>query len=228
MTPAPNAENEDTLQEFFDAIRADDVFLLTQMLNQDPALRNAKAPNGVPAVMMAVYHHRPDVINLLARSGANVDACTAAAMGDVARLSAALADDKDALARQSADGWTPLHLAAFFAKKDAVEYLLQAGAPVTVRSGNQLNNHPLHAAAAGKSPEVVALLLTYGADPNATQAGGWTPLHAAAQNADAEMVKALLTSGATIEVRAENGQSPLDLAMGVGSQEVVDLLMTSE
>lgn len=216
---------EEILQEFFDAIRADDVFLLTGMLNDHPELLNAKAPNGVPAIMMAVYHQRPDVVNLFSRSGAAVDACTAAAMGDEKRLAAALAADQNALTSHSADGWTPLHLASFFGKKAAAEMLIQAGAPVLARSTNQLNNHPLHAAAAGKSRDVVALLLTHGADANATQAGGWTPLHAAAQNADVEMTKVLLANGANADVRADNGQSPLDLAMGQGSQEVVDLLM---
>lgn len=216
--------NEETLQEFFDAIKADDVFLLTDMLNKHPELLNAKAPNGLPAVMTAVYQQRPDVVNLLARSGARIDTGTAAAMGDVKRLQAALDADPSSLTGTSADGWTPLHLACFFSKKATVGLLLQAGAPVMARSANALNNHPLHAAAAGRSRDAVALLLAAGADVNATQAGGWTALHAAAQNGDVEMAKILLANGANADVRADNGQSPLDLAMGTGSQEVVDLL----
>ena len=75
----------------------------------------------------------------------------------------------------SSDGWTPLHLAAFFGKGDAARLLLNKGASVTARSTNQMANTPLHAAAAGKHAEIVKLLLDHGANANARQHGGWAP-----------------------------------------------------
>ncbi|MDX1983484.1 MAG: ankyrin repeat domain-containing protein [Bryobacteraceae bacterium] len=211
-------------REFFEAIRGDDIFGLTTMLNRQPSLVDAINENGVCALMFATYYGRKEAAQLLIQSGAKVDVFTASALGDLGRLQQALAASRDAVTQHSADGWTALHLAAFFGKKDAAKALLAAGASVHARSGNAMNNHPLHAAAAGKSRDIVALLLEHGAHVNATQAAGWTPLHAAAQNGDAAMVNVLLAAGADKSLRADNGQSPLDLALGKGAQEVVDLL----
>jgi ankyrin repeat protein len=215
----------ETIKEFFDMIRGDDIYGLTAMLNDDAKLVNAVNENGVCALMVAIYYGRKEVTQLLLRSGAGMDAFIAAALGDTARLTKFVEADPGVLGRHTVDGWTPLHLAAFFGNKDAAQLLVDAGSPLHIRSTNALNNHPLHAAAAGRSREVVTLLVQAGADVNAVQAGGWTALHAAAQNGDAEMTKVLLKGGANIDVTAENGQTALDLAMGKGAQDVVDLLM---
>lgn len=216
------------VQELFDAIKGDDIFGLTSMVNADPALVDAVNDNGVCAVMFATYYGRKEAAQLLVSSGARVDAFLASALGDVARLGKALEADPAVISKYSVDGWTPLHLAAFFGQKAAAELLIAEGASVLARSTNAMNNHPLHAAAAGRSRDLVALLLEHGAEVNATQHGGWTALHAAAQNSDAEMVKVLLANGADVAIRADNNQNALDLALGKGAQQVVDLLMPED
>lgn len=217
--------NQELLKEFFDLVRSDDVFALTTMINNHPELADARNDQGVPAVLVAIYYDRKDVINLLITSGAKVDIFIAAALGNVKKLETALAKDPASIAAHSTDGWTALHLAAFFGRKDAVAFLLNAGANVLARSTNAMNNHPLHAATAGRSRDAVALLVEKGCDINATQAGGWTALHAASQNGDFEMAKVLLSNGANPNLRADNGQLPLDLALGNGHKPIVDLLM---
>jgi ankyrin repeat protein len=212
------------IKEFFELVRADDVFGLTSILNEHPELANAVNEQGVPAIMVAIYYDRRDVTALLIQSGAKVDLAVAAALGDMKRLVKML-EKKPPLDQHSTDGWTALHMAAYFGRKDAVKLLLEAGAPIRARSSNAMNNHPIHAAAAGKHPEIVSLLIAAGADVNATQAGGFTPLHAAAQNGDVDMAKELLANGANSNVRADNGQLPLDLALGQGHKPVVDILM---
>jgi ankyrin repeat protein len=124
----------------------------------------------------------------------------------------------------SPDGWTPLHLAAFFGQTEAARVLLDQGAEVNARSTNAMENMPLHAAAAGHHIEVVKLLIDRGAPVNARQHGGWTPLHSAAQVGDLEMAKALVAAGADVNARAENNQSPLDLALTKAQQAMVDYL----
>lgn len=212
------------LQKFFESIRVDDVSAVAEAIRQDPKIVGAVNPNGVSAILFSLYARREAVTNLLLSNGAEVDLYAAAALGDAVRLQSFISSGAS-LAKYSMDGWTALHLAAFFGKKDAVALLLKSGASVGARSTNALNNHPLHAAAAGGSRDVVALLLEHGADVNAPQSGGWTPLHAAAQSADVEMAKLLLAHGANADVRADNGQNALDLAMGKGAQPLVDLLM---
>jgi uncharacterized protein len=212
------------IQEFFDAVRGDDVFQVTSMIGEEPELANAQNEAGSSALMVAHYFGKKDIVNLLLQSGAKVDVFAAAAMGRLDRLEKLLASDPTLVNAYSGDGWTPLHLASFYSQKACAKALLDAGAPVLARSTNNLNNHPLHAAAAGRSRDIVAMLLEHGADPNATQHGGWTPLHGAAQHGDVELAKALLAKGANPDARADNNQTPLDLAMGAGAQELVDLL----
>ena len=75
------------------------------------------------------------------------------------------------------DGWTPLHLAAFFGRREAAERLLGAGAALNAKSTNSLSNTPLHAAVAGGRTDVALLLIQRGAEVNASGRG---PAHAAA------------------------------------------------
>src|SRR5271167_1129364 len=148
----------------------------------------------------------------------------AGVMGDNGRLEELLAGNRSLVSAMSTDGWTPLHLAAFFGKTENVRLLLKKGAEVTARSTNPMQNMPLHAAAAGKHAEIVKLLLDHGAPANARQHGGWTPLHAAAQNGDLDSARALVSSGADTKARADNNQSALDLALTTGQQAMVDFL----
>src|SRR5579863_8922637 len=69
----------------------------------------------------------------------------AAIQGDVAALESLIAANRALANAQSSDGWTPLHLAAFFGKTDAARFLLNKGAEVNARSANQMSNMPLHA-----------------------------------------------------------------------------------
>jgi len=148
----------------------------------------------------------------------------AAIQGDVARLETLLAGNRSLISTVSADGWTPLHLAAHFGQRDAARALLNKGAEVNARSTNALNNCPLHAAAAGRSAAVVKLLIDHGASVNARQHGGWAAIHAAAQTGDLEMARLLSEAGADLSVRADNQQRPIDLALTGGRQTMVEFL----
>lgn len=118
------------------------------------------------------------------------------------------------------DGWTPLHLAAFYGRAEMVEWLLEHAAEVHAVSDNAMANHPLHAALAGeRDPAVVAHLITAGADVNARAAGGVTPLHLAAARGDEAMVRLLLEAGAQ-SAPMEDGKTPADLARERGHGEI--------
>jgi ankyrin repeat protein len=148
----------------------------------------------------------------------------AAMLGDTKRLELLLTANRSLVSAISYDGWTPLHLAAFFGKTDGARLLLNKGAEVKARSTNAMNNLALHAAAAGKHTDIVKLLLEFGSPVNAQQHGGWTALHAAAQHGDLDMAQVLVENGADVSVRADNQQRPLDLAVLKAHQSVVDFL----
>src|SRR3982751_4058061 len=148
----------------------------------------------------------------------------AAASGDNDEVAAILSMDNRLTRAQDGDGWTPLHLAAHYGHAAAVETLLANNADVNVRSGNAMKNQPLHAAAAGRRVETARLLLESGANPNATQIGGFVPLHSAAQNGDRALVELLLSHGADVNARSDDGRTALSLAEAGGHEEVARLL----
>ncbi len=208
----------------FEAIQSGDPARVAALLDTDPALANARNDQGTSALAFSAYLRKPEITVLLETRGADVDIFAAAMLGRTESIADQLVGNKSLTTLLSRDGWTALHLAAFFGHEDAARELLNKGAIVNARSTNAMKNMPLHAAAAGRSLPIVTLLLERGADPNAQQHGGWTPLHSAAANGDAEMVKALVDGGADTGARADNQQLPLDLALTKGHQAVVDFL----
>jgi ankyrin repeat protein len=173
---------------------------------------------------VAKYHGQGEIATLMAQHGASLDVFLAAMMGNTGRVRELIAADSRSVASHSPDGWTGLHLAAFFSHPDTAALLLDSGADVNARSTNAMANQPLHAAVAGRANEVARLLLARGGDVNARQHGGWTPLQGAAQGGNVELVRILIAAGADVSARADNQQCALDLALTRGHQEVVQVL----
>ena len=90
-------------------------------------------------------------------------------------------DPAAAHVRGPADGFTALHLAAFFGGAAVARRLLDAGADPDAVARNPMAVRPLHSAVAGGQVEVALALIAAGADVGARQRHGWTPLHGAAQ-----------------------------------------------
>jgi uncharacterized protein len=208
-----------------DAIRRRDNAAVRTLLDEEPELVLSRGRNGDSPVMMAIYLSAGSILAMLVARGAEVDVFAAAALGSVERLDAALQGDAEQLHAYSHDGWTPLHLAAFFGHRGAVEVLLDRGADIRVRSRNEMTNTPLHAALAGQGvAAVVEVLLARGAEVNARAATGVTPLHLAASRGTLELAEALLDRGATAEARLDDGSTPAEMAAARGHDLVAEVL----
>jgi ankyrin repeat protein len=212
------------MTELFESIKNGDEARVAELIEGEAALANSTNEQGVSAHTFAIYNRKADIAKLLEERGARIDIFAAAMSGRTNLIDEMLAGNRSLAKLMSHDGWTPLHLAAFFGHKDAAEALLGADASVTERSTNAMANMPLHAGVAGRNFDLVKLLVERGAPVNARQHGGWTPLHAAAQNGDAAMVALFLEHGADVNARADNSQLPMDLALTKGHQEIVTLL----
>jgi uncharacterized protein len=210
-------------KDFFDAIRAGDLAKVTTMLTADPALLVAKDDKGNNAFVTAKYSQHNDIAALFlekfAQHAIQLDIFTACMSGAHDRVIQLIASDPALVNNYSHDGWTPLHLAAFFAQPSVVEALLARGADAAARAKNGTTNMPLHAGAAGRNLEVVRALVEHGADVNARQEGGFTAL-----NGDLEIARLLIKHGADVQARASNNQNALDLALTKGHQAMVNLL----
>jgi ankyrin repeat protein len=171
-------------------------------------------------VLAALYERDAEGARAAA-AGRALDLHEAAALGDRARVRELLAADPASAKAVTPDGFTALHLAAFFSgDADIARALVAAGAPVSAAAGNDMRVTPLNSAAAAGADEVAAALLEAGADADAVQAGGYTPLHSAAANGDAALVGVLLAHGADPDRAADDGRTPADLAAERGHAEL--------
>lgn len=121
----------------------------------------------------------------------------AASRNDIGRLERLLRKQGNVVAGYSRDGWTALHVACYFAQKEAVQFLLTRGASINAVSRNDQAHTPLHSAVTGVANRraMVMLLLQHGADVAARDAKGSTPLDLARQEEDAEVVHLLERGG---------------------------------
>jgi ankyrin repeat protein len=208
-----------------EAVKAGDADGLRAILESDPQASSAREDGGDSPLMIALYHGRRDMAELILAHGRQPDGVEAAALGDLDRLRAALDAEPGLITRFTHDGWTPLHLAGFFGHAQAVRLLLERGSDANALSINQMRNTPLHAALAGPmAADGVRLLVDAGANVNARQHGGYTPLHAAANRGAVEIIDLLLERGADPSAAAEDGRRPIDFARERGHQSVIDRL----
>ena len=210
--------------DIFTAIKEGDLDAVRRLVAADPALARARNEQGISAILFARYQFRMNVVDILLGARPELDIFEAAALGHTGRVAALLPADHARARAYAPDGFTALHLAAFFGHAEAARVLLDHGADLSALSRNHLANMPLHAGAAGRSHEVCALLVTRGADVNARQHGGYTPLHEAAQNGNRPLVDLLLAHGADPLARTDDGKTPADMATESGHEELAELL----
>lgn len=164
------------------------------------------------AILTALYRQKPEEANRLADEAKALTIWEAAALGRDDRTREALEGDPALVNAYGADGNTPLGLAAFFGKATTTRLLLDGGAEVSAVARNYMKVQPLHAAVAGRSVEVVALLLERGADPNARQQVGYTPLMGAAAGGREDIADLLLRHGADPALVSEDGKTAAHIA----------------
>ena len=214
-----------------DAVQAakdGDAGVLKRLFSEDPGLVNARASSGETPLMSALYRGHHGCVETIVGAGATLDVFAAAALGRVDALGAALLAGDRVVNSYAYDGWTPLHLAAFFGHREAAERLLAAGADLTAVSQNALRNTPLHAAVAGGHSDAALLLIERSAPVDVADAGGHTPLHIAAEAGYVPVAQALLARGADPHAVDREDQTPLSRAAARGHTQIVDLMNLPE
>lgn len=212
------------VQELFQAIASGDTAGVGKLVALKPALADARSEGGVNAILWALYHKREEVARSLVDSGAQIDMHTAAALGRLETFAERARARPGELDSYSADGFTALHYAAFFARFEVAAWLIGGKAKLALPSKNALLVQPLHSAAASGRCEVLALLLAAGAPVNARQAQGWTALQAAVQQDHRAMIRILLAFGADPRQEQDQGKSALSMARERNDAELVRLL----
>jgi uncharacterized protein len=216
-------------QRFLNLIRKGETAEVAAAAEEDKSLIACRDAQGVSALLWAIYCHQTVIRDFLIAHLESLDVFEAAAAGNCQGIESLLRQDAVWIYETSADGWSPLHLAAAFGGPQAVTLLLEHGAHVHQVSHNPMRNQPLHACLAlSQDLDTARLLIANGADVNATQAGGFTPLHQAAAAGARELVILLLEAGADPRKLCDQGKTPADYARDRGRTELAQLLTSWE
>jgi ankyrin repeat protein len=213
------------VEKAFEAVRTGNAEILAALLGANPALAGSRDKSGVSLLLSACYHRRAGVVESILAAAGPLDIFEASAVeGGTERGRELLESDPALAGAYSSDGFTPLHLAAYFGREAMAILLLDGGADPSAVSRNPMSLQPIHSAAVSRSLAIVKALLQQGADASARQQGGWTPLHAAAFNGDLPMAQVLVEHGAELALESDDGKTPLDLAQEKGQPVIAGWL----
>lgn len=207
-----------------DRIKSGDAAGVRELLDRNPEVLNAPAAGAPSPILLAMYHGKPGVADVLRQYRPKLDLFDAAALGDRHEVARNLTVSPQGHAEYSPDGFTALGYAAYFGHAEVVRDLLDAGADPKVASQNGLAVCPIHSALSGGHKEMARLLLERSGDFDAASGAGWTPLHYAAHNGDIETAKFLLDHQAKRGVRNADGKIPADLAEERGFADLAQIL----
>lgn len=223
-----------SVMEMLAAARKGDLDRVKELLEQNRRLLAARDWLGNSALIVAVNSGHHAVVELLFKAGVQPDIHEAAAIGQTERVAARLQEDAARLDAYSAEGFTPLGLAAHFGHVETTRFLIDRGADMNVVSRHPLEVTPLHAALFGRQAATAELLIERGADVNLKRGGagrpraGWTALHYAAACGFAELIEGLVGRGAERGVRDERGRTPLDVALEEKQERAARALRAEE
>ena len=176
----------DPAVDFFRAVAIDDVRAVSDLLARGFD-PNTLSPKGQLGLYLALRDSSPKVAQaLMAHPQIKIDATNAS-------------DE------------TPLMMAALRGNLEGTKTLLDRGAQLK-RAGWT----PLHYAASGPEPKVLALLLDRGADIDARSPNGTTPLMMAARYGAEDSVEFLLARGGNLQATNIQGLSAADFATLAG------------
>lgn len=213
---------------FFEVVRNGNDMAVDTAIGAHEELLRARDGAGMSAVLVAAYAghiklaHR--LAELVAGTPDGLDIFEAAVVGDGRVVRTLLSSDRASADDCGPDGYTALHLAAYFGQLEIARLLLGRGADPNAVALNESRVTPLHSAVAARHRDTASLLLALGGSPNAVQHGGWTALHAAARNGDEAIVDMLLLRGADPTRVSDDGKTAIDLAVENGYGALAGLL----
>ncbi len=240
----PNARRPDGLTPLIAAAGDGDTTLIRMLIAHGGEL-DYGLPDSVPEpyggmtpLLIAAFSGHADAVAALLAEGADPDATNLAGNDGLTlatnaghdAAAAVLRDPQGAIAASSAQLDAQLLEAAEQASPEDVQRFLLAGARADART-EQDGATPLMLAASENATGVIEMLLTHGADVNATARGsdegegaGFTALMVAAMYGHRATVEALLAAGARTSSATPDGHTAASLARDQGHEEVARMI----
>lgn len=195
-------------------------------INKNRELLDFVDSKGVSLLMLSYYFSNQELREFILQHRKPKDIFEAVTCGYKELVIQYLDKQPSLINAHSADGFTPLGLAAYFGRVEIAQFLLEAGADPNIAAANALQVAPLHSSVAANNYEITKLLLDHGADPNAKQQRNITALHGSAHLGNAKITSLLLEYGADKNVAMDDGKTPYDMAKEINAEEVMRLLNT--
>ncbi len=193
---------------------------------------NLELMRGATPLNFAAHFGRADIVKLLIKGGANMNAKTA---GGMTILGSSLDSNNSDLIRYLIDegadplekiinGSTLLQVAVPMCSVEIIDLLLKAGINAHEENADGVTALPL-AIVFGRS-DVLALFIKRGVDLNVKPENGFTLLHSASRIGNCEIVKLLIGQKADVNAKDCNGRTPLHEACAEGHLECIKFLIT--
>lgn len=209
------------LETFIENDQLDEIIAL---LSQKPQLAVQVTSHQISPILLACFYKKQQIANTITEFIPELNIFDACAVGKFDSVTLLVFKDPQLVNSFSADGFTPLGLACYFAHEEIARFLVLKGAEVNIASKNGYNVFPIHSAVAANNFSITKMLLDAGAYPNVCQKLGAAPLHTAAQLGNIELIILLLEHGAEVTLRMEGGKLPADLAAEKGFHEIAEIL----
>ena len=149
----------------------------------------------------------------------------AAKKGDLEKIQKILDENPEWLDAQDKNGFTPLHWAVIFGKKDMIEYLCGKGADIKGLNKALRGWTPLQSALFAYNNDVSDLLVSRGALNDLYREEGMTYLYLAASSGNTSLIEKLIEKGMPAAVRNKYGETPLHKVAVKGHIAAADILL---
>ncbi|HZG21436.1 MAG TPA: ankyrin repeat domain-containing protein [Herbaspirillum sp.] len=192
----PGAARAGAYEEYFQAIRMDNVYFLKQLMQRGMGPNLIEPKRGYTGLMLSIREDSMKAFDVLVNApDVNLEA-------------------------QATNGDTPLMLASFYGNIPVVKLLLSREVEV-----NRPGWTALHYAAINGSSEIVKLLLDASAYVDAESSDDkMTPVMLAAMRGRVAAVEVLRDNGADLTLKNKDGLTAMDLARRYGQEGVIDVL----
>lgn len=185
---------------------------VTNLISKHPEILDEKDENQTSGFLLLAYSGFKEAFGQAKLLKKDFSFHEAIVAGKKSIVESYLQDNKGLNNERSADGFSPLSLAAFFDQTELAILLLDNGAKPNLQAANPSKVNALHSAVAKENYELCALLIQHGVDVNVTQMQGVTALHSAAHRGNLKLVQLLVEAGADVNKRMDNGDTALSIA----------------